>query len=1043
MASNPPSSSASSDLDQHIPGAFPSAAVSSSTPQSLNQAVHNRRDEYVRSKRIRIKVGTWNVAAFKGTEKDVGGWFVHGRGVEEALAGLDVTDPNQPHDKPIPAEPEHVKEKETVEEQERRRSSNASTLPENDAPSLPGGDEIGIYALGLQEVVDINSATEALRPYSDPATAAKFRAAMESAMPKGYRLVAEQQLIGLLLLVYASPSVAPEVRSVSTTSVGTGLMGYMGNKGAVTARLVLGETTRLVFINSHLAAGADKTALERRNWDANQILTRTKFDPIVDSSGVAQANGESIAEADFAFWFGDLNYRLEGMPGDDVRRILMLHTRNEYDLSQRTAGLIEKDIATSGRRSSETTDRTSGPSSFCNDDSSSLADPSTFDDNDAEELPAEFDPASLQTTLASLLPHDELRQQQRKGKAFADWREGDVEFLPTYKYDVGTVGVFDSSEKRRCPSWCDRILYRTRRDRLAHENKIKEAEDSKKRDEDMKKRGLESTSEEVLFEYDPATDGDENYDEARDSREDPIPVETKEGFDDELQLEYYTAHQRVLSSDHKPLDAVFILKYDSVVPELKAQVHQEVARELDRAENEGRPGVTLIVDKEFNKRESSDDSKYEGVNFGKVKFLEAKRRMVTIANTGPVAANISFFGQPGAEQGEVKPPSWLSVRFDRDPDKTTEASIPASYTLEPGDACNIELILKVDDTKFVQGLNEGTAQLEDILVLRVSEGRDHFLPVRASWLQSSFGRSIDKLIRIPEGGIRKLQGQRPTGDSSPVSGKDAGVKWSAPRELFRLTEALEDLVERVVAEWDMTEHPDGAAPPWEVTGGNSANGWPFSPDTWKLKEDKARESIKCDIADALDADLAIETGTAFQPDTPMLLRLECLAEMLLLFLNSLTDGVVTEEQWAQLEAGYEDQTRTRRTLNREEERAWVLEVMAGAPNHNVCFVLLTSMGARVAGEVKQAMKPVKAGAAAGNRLSRTFSMGRARSASEVQRAQTEAQRRQAVERGIAGSLAEAMVRVPVAVGRERERMVRRQRASRLVEVFVGEGETAL
>jgi phosphatidylinositol-bisphosphatase len=52
------------------------------------------------------------------------------------------------------------------------------------------------------------------------------------------------------------------------------------------------------------------------------------------------------------------------------------------------------------------------------------------------------------------------------------------------------------------------------------------------------------------------------------------------------------AHQRVLSSDHKPLDAIFSFKYDAVVPELKSKIHQEVARELDRAENEGRPNVT-------------------------------------------------------------------------------------------------------------------------------------------------------------------------------------------------------------------------------------------------------------------------------------------------------------------------------------------------------------------------------------------------------------------------------------------------------------------
>ena len=101
-----------------------------------------------------------------------------------------------------------------------------------------------------------------------------------------------------------------------------------------------------MFVDSHLAAGADKASLERRNWDAAQIVQRTRFEPIQDSMDLAQTTGEQIGEEDFAFWVGDLNYRLEGIPGDDVRRLLMLHTRNEYDLSQRTAQKIDHEINT-------------------------------------------------------------------------------------------------------------------------------------------------------------------------------------------------------------------------------------------------------------------------------------------------------------------------------------------------------------------------------------------------------------------------------------------------------------------------------------------------------------------------------------------------------------------------------------------------------------------------------------------------------------------------------------------------------------------------
>ncbi|PSK56670.1 Inositol polyphosphate 5-phosphatase OCRL-1 [Elsinoe australis] len=931
-----------------LPGTFPTTPGTGSNQLSLSQAVHARRADYVRPKTIRIKVGTWNTASFKGTEKDLGGWFVRGQGISDALTGLHVTEPAGNKSGGDTKE-ETVESPESVNAQEARFDRGKPSIPKDDPGGIPGDEDVGLYLLGLQEIVDVSSASEAFRPYTDPEPATRWKNAVESVLPNGYVLVAEQQLIGLLLLVYASPDVAPDVKSVSTTSVGTGLMGYMGNKGAVTARIVLGETTRLVFVNCHLAAGADKTSLERRNWDYGQVVSRTRFEPIRDSMDLYQSQGEVIDDADFAFWVGDLNYRLTDIPGDDVRRLLMLHTRNEYDLSQPSSKKIENEIASTEAPSTKTEVRHSL------DDGQSTMTASSTDtkDSDASDHSSqtsiedlESNPASLQATLNSLLPHDELQQQIRNRKAFYDgWKEGPITFLPTYKYDPGTVGVFDSSEKKRAPSWCDRILYRTRRDKLAHDSLLSEEAEARLKDDKMKKEGIDQAAkdEELLYNYDPdedAEDGDE-YDESADKPEGVVI--TKEGFEDEVHLEYYAAHQRVLSSDHKPLDAVFRFKYNYVVPELRAMVHQQVARELDKAENEGRPNVTVVVDKHEDKPETTDDDpmKFEGVSFGHVRYATRKHRTLTIANTGQVPAVITFVDRPvGAGQTPGPSPVWMCINMDPENgsfDDTRHFTGPR--TLEPGDSCNVDLHLKIKGRHLITALNEGVKQLDDILVLRVENGRDHFIPVRGKWMESSLGRSIDKLIRIPEGGIRKLQNQRPKSKSSAgIPMDEMPIKWSAPRELFRLTDSSEKLTELCIAEWEMTSSDKEA--PWVTTAG-----WPFAESSWTVTSFEERHELSGAVCEALDTNAPI--NECMPAETPKLAMLETLASFLIEYLDSMPDGVITGELWDKILEAQKQMDQEKKELSLEDQRTTIQEVLSESPPHSISFILITSMLDRI------------------------------------------------------------------------------------------------
>ncbi|EGY17591.1 type I inositol-1,4,5-trisphosphate 5-phosphatase CVP2 [Verticillium dahliae VdLs.17] len=71
--------------------------------------------------------------------------------------------------------------------------------------------------------------------------------------------------------------------------------------------------------------------------------------------------------------------------------------------------------------------------------------------------------AVKQNNLAKLLERDQLLVARRRNPGFRlrAFEELPIKFAPTYKYDVGTDD-YDTSEKRRSPAWCDRLLYRGR-----------------------------------------------------------------------------------------------------------------------------------------------------------------------------------------------------------------------------------------------------------------------------------------------------------------------------------------------------------------------------------------------------------------------------------------------------------------------------------------------------------------------------------------------------------------------------------------------------
>lgn len=65
----------------------------------------------------------------------------------------------------------------------------------------------------------------------------------------------------------------------------------------------------------------------------------------------------------------------------------------------------------------------------------------------------------------ALQKFDQLQKELDDGGVFQGWREGDIEFAPTYKYSSTNCERYSGGvpsrvgEKQRTPAWCDRILW--------------------------------------------------------------------------------------------------------------------------------------------------------------------------------------------------------------------------------------------------------------------------------------------------------------------------------------------------------------------------------------------------------------------------------------------------------------------------------------------------------------------------------------------------------------------------------------------------------
>ncbi|KAJ8603471.1 hypothetical protein CTAYLR_005104 [Chrysophaeum taylorii] len=218
--------------------------------------------------------------------------------------------------------------------------------------------------------------------------------------------------------LFARERVADDVRDVDADVVACGLAGLLVNKGAAGIRARVRDTT-FVFVGAHLNAHAKR--VQRRNADFRRIdstlFLRKKSvdggpaapDADDDDDDTAQVRLSLSADA-FAGWIADV-MNLTDVP---ARRLVDAYDRVIFagDLNYRLY----------------VTDR--------------------------DEFDQIYDPRQP----TSLITFDELGDQIASKAAFEGYVEAPVDFPPTYKFDIGSH-VYDTSKKRRVPSWTDRILF--------------------------------------------------------------------------------------------------------------------------------------------------------------------------------------------------------------------------------------------------------------------------------------------------------------------------------------------------------------------------------------------------------------------------------------------------------------------------------------------------------------------------------------------------------------------------------------------------------
>lgn len=302
------------------------------------------------------------------------------------------------------------------------------------------GDK-SLIVVSLQEVemggasVALAAAKETLSTKSQEkgnANAQFWLNSLSTVLGRSWYNVSMRQLSGMLIIVFARSDLSESLGEIHTTSVACGILGVGGNKGAVAVHLSL-YRHRFVFICSHFAA--HQHAIDVRNANYHTILQEMSFKSIQGIFDEIDEDEDMFDALEASSGLTTNNIARDNIfAGDGINKSQQHYILNSPP-SQKISGFLKNIDA-----------------SFWMGDFNYRIDGKY--DQVCQLIAAR--------ELSPLLLCDQLKREHQAGKIFRGFAEPDISFAPTYKFDKGATGEFayDSSEKRRVPAWCDRILYK-------------------------------------------------------------------------------------------------------------------------------------------------------------------------------------------------------------------------------------------------------------------------------------------------------------------------------------------------------------------------------------------------------------------------------------------------------------------------------------------------------------------------------------------------------------------------------------------------------